>query len=372
MNFNEFNLNKNLENAIAQKGFRKASDVQARTIPVVLQGQDAIVQARTGSGKTAAFSIPLLEKISKNPSFVQALVLVPTRELALQVHHEFSELAYGQRIYSVPVYGGASISAQQSQLRRGAHVIVATPGRLMDLMDRGWINLRAIKYVVLDEADKMFDMGFRDDIDFILSNCPSERQTLLFSATMPSDIISLVERHLKPDHVLVDVSRDKLSVEEIEQFFVRVDPKKRVSTLASLIKRRHMKKCLVFCQTQRTADWLSKNLSRHGIQAEAIHGGMRQGLRQSIVNSFKSNRAQVLVATNLLARGMDINDISHIINFDFPKERETYVHRIGRTARFGKKGEAVTFCTNVLEIQEMRRIQSHINAEVQELVEYGS
>ena len=372
MKFNEFNLNSSLAGAIERKGYKEPSEVQSKTIPLILQGKDVIVQSKTGTGKTAAFSIPLLQKIGAEPSLMQALVLVPTRELALQVHKEFAELALGQQVSCTPVYGGASINIQAHELRRGQHVVVATPGRLMDFMRRGSINLGAIKYVVLDEADKMFDMGFRDDIDFILSKCPRQRQTMLFSATIPEEIIELTRRHLNPDRIFVNVSQDSLVLDEVEQFFVRVDPKKRVSTLAEIIRSRNMAKCLVFCRTQRTAEWLSREMYKRGLHAKSIHGGLPQNARQRILDEFRSDRTAVLVATDLLARGMDISGITHIINFDFPQQRETYVHRIGRTARFGKKGEAVTFCTSVLEIQELQRIESHIKAEMQELFEFNS
>ncbi len=372
MNFNEFNLNAKLAQAISRKGYMEPSEVQARAIPVLLGGKDAIVQARTGTGKTAVFSIPLLERIDPTWPPLQALVLVPTRELAVQVHREFSELAFGQRVFCVAVYGGASINVQRNELRRGAHVVVATPGRLMDFMRRGGISLGSLKFVILDEADKMFDMGFRDDINFILSKCPRQRQTMLFSATMPEGIRELAGRHMARDRAFVNVSQDKIAVDEVDQFFVRVDPKKRVSTVASLINARKMNKCLVFCRTQRTVDWLSRALYRRGIRSRSIHGGLPQNARQRVLEDFKSDRTPVLIATDLLARGMDIKDISHIINFDFPKERETYVHRIGRTARFGKGGEAITFCTNVLEMEELGRIQNQIKAEIPELAEFSS
>lgn len=372
MNFNELKLNTKLAHAVDRKGYMEPSEVQAKAIPVVLDGKDIIVQAQTGTGKTAAFGIPLLEKIAPTPVQIQALILTPTRELAVQVHKELSELAHGQGIFCLAVYGGASINIQHSELRRGQHIIIATPGRLMDMMRRGWISLNSLKYAVLDEADKMFDMGFRDDIDFILSKCPKERQTMLFSATIPHEIMALANKHLKHDKVFLNISQDNVAVDEIDQFFVKVDPKKRVSTVADLIKGRKMDKCLVFCRTQRTADWLSRELFRRGIRSRSIHGGLPQNARQRVLDDFRSDRTGVLIATDLLARGMDIKDISHIINFDFPKERETYVHRIGRTARFGKGGEAITFCTNVLELEELERIQDHIRAEIPELSEFSS
>lgn len=369
MDFREFELNDRLAQAIKRKGYAQPSEVQAKVIPLVLQGKDVIVQARTGTGKTAAFAIPLLEKLRGSRALTQVLVLVPTRELAEQVQKEFFSLSQGQGIFCISVYGGQSIGVQRNLLRKGQHVVIATPGRLMDLMNRGWIRLDAIKFVVLDEGDKMLDMGFREDIEFILSRCPRLRQTMLFSATISDDIRSLAEGHLRQERVFVNVSQDKVAVDEISQFFISVERKKRLSILAGMVRAKKMTKCLVFCRTRRTVDWLSRQLNRRGVQARSIHGGLPQNARQRIVRGFRSDRIPVLVTTDLLARGMDIQGISHIINFDFPKERETYVHRIGRTARFGKRGEAITFCTNVMEIEELERIQSSFRTEIIELVE---
>jgi len=372
LKFNEFELNERLAHAIESKGYFEPSEIQFKTIPLILEGRDIMGQARTGTGKTAAFAIPLIERVDPQRKEVQALVVVPTRELAVQVEKEVRELAKGQNIYCLAVYGGASIGVQHNELNRGQHIVVATPGRLMDHMRRGWISLNGVHAVVLDEADKMFDMGFRDDIDFILSYCPRERQTLLFSATMTEEIRNLASRHLRPDKLFINVSEDKMAVEEIDQFFVSVDPKKKISTLASMVRKRHMTKCLVFCRTRRTADWAARELGKRKVRARSIHGGLKQNMRQRILSDFKTDRVPVLITTDLLSRGMDIDDISHIINFDFPEERETYVHRIGRTARFGKRGEAITFCTNVLEYQEMERIQSLTNCKIKELGEFAS
>jgi len=372
VNFNEFELNDRLAVAIELKGYSKPSLIQLKSIPLILEGKDLIGQARTGTGKTAAFSIPLIERINTASNRIQALVVVPTRELAVQVQNEIRALSKGQGIHCLAVFGGQSIAFQVNELRRGQHLVVATPGRLMDLMRRNNINLSSVKTVVLDEADKMLDMGFRDDIDFILSNCPRERQTLLFSATMPDEIKRLASRHLSLGHVFVNVSEDRLAVEKINQFFVSVDPKKKVSTLARIVRKRHMTKCLVFCRTRRTAEWVARELSKRNVRARSIHGGLRQNLRQSILKNFSTGRIPVLVSTDLLSRGMDLSDISHIINFDFPKERETYIHRIGRTARFGKKGEAITFCSNVREFEEMERLKSLIQSPIKELKEFAS
>ncbi len=367
MDFREFELNGSLAHAVKYKGYEKPSEVQVKAIPLVLEGKDVIVQAQTGTGKTAAFAIPLLERLSGTRPSAQALVVVPTRELAEQVKKEFSSLAKGQKVYCISVYGGQSIGVQRNLLRKGQHVIIATPGRLMDLMNRGWISLNAVKYVVLDEADKMFDMGFREDIEFILSHCPKQRQTMLFSATISEDILSLAGEHLCGERVFVNVSQDRVAVDEIDQFYISVERRKRLPILAALLRGKRMTKCLVFCRTRRTADWLSKQLSQRGVQARSIHGGLPQRARERILAGFRSEKIPVLVTTDLLARGMDISDISHIVNFDFPKERETYIHRIGRTARFGNRGEAITFCTNVMEYEELERIQNNFNTEIIEL-----
>lgn len=369
MKFTELNLNQKLEKAIHDMGFTDPSDIQAKSIPLILEGNDIIAQSRTGTGKTAAFCIPLLELLSEAPvRKVYALILVPTRELAVQVHQELEMLGKNQHIYGTPVFGGASINVQREQLKQGQHIVIATPGRLMDLMNRKWIDLSNLKCVILDEADKMFDLGFRDDIDFILSKVPRQRQTILFSATISDEIQKLAEKHLKKEKVFVNVSQDKLAVDEIDQFFVRVFPNERVSMLVDLIHAKNMNKCLVFCRTQRTADWLSRQLNQYRIPSKSVHGGMTQNLRQRLIDDYKSDKIPVLVATNLVARGLHIDDISHVINFDFPQDQESYVHRIGRTARFGKRGEAITFCANVKEVQELMKIQSKINTPIQELI----
>jgi len=369
MKFSELKLNSKLAHAIEAKGYAAPSEIQEKAIPPILEGKDLIGQARTGTGKTAAFSIPAMQKIDQHKKEVQVLVLVPTRELAAQVEKEMKSIARGQEIFVTSVFGGQSISVQQRLLKKGQHAVVATPGRLMDLMRRGSINLSFLSMVVLDEADKMFDMGFRDDIEFILSKCPRERQTLLFSATMFAEIRSLAEKYMKEESVFINVSEDKLTVEEIDQFYIAVDPKKRISTLADLIRFEDMTKCLVFTRTRKTAEWLAKQLFKRSVKARSVHGGLSQNVRERLVDGFRSDRIPVLVTTDLLARGLDIHDISHIINFDFPKEKEMYVHRIGRTARFGKRGEAITFCTNVREIEEIREIESMTNTQIREIVE---
>lgn len=369
MKFSEFNLNPQLAQAIEQKGFTEPSEVQQKTIPLIFEGKDIITQSKTGTGKTAAFSIPLLQLVDPSKKSIQAIVIVPTRELAMQVQKELHSLGEGQGVYSLPVFGGQSINVQLDKLRRGQHIVVATPGRLMDLMRRGAVKLNSVKYAVLDEADKMFDMGFREDIDYILSHCPKERQTLLFSATISGDIQTLASKHLKEDKEFIDISQDQLTVDEIDQFYIKVDPKRRVSILADLIHFKEMNKCLVFCKTQRTADWLARQLQNFGVKAESIHGGLSQNIRERILRKYKQNQVSVLISTNLVARGLHIDDISHIINFDFPDEQETYVHRIGRTARFGKRGEAITFCTNLIDVREIEKYQQSLQAPIQELVE---
>lgn len=369
MKFSEFKLNEKLAKAIEAKGYTEPSEIQEKTIPLILNGKDIIGQARTGTGKTAAFVIPIMQKINPENRGVQALVLVPTRELAQQVEKETKSLAIGQNIHAAAVFGGQKISIQKNLLHRGQHFIVATPGRLMDLMRRGWIQLSTVNTVILDEADKMFDMGFREDIEFILGGCPKERQTLLFSATMSSEIRSLTKKFLASDAEFINVSEDKLAVDEVDQFYISVNPKKRISTLADLISFENMDKCLVFTRTRRTTEWLSKQLYKRNIRAKAIHGGLSQNVRQRMLEGFRSGKVPVLITTDLLARGMDIQDISHIINFDFPKEKETYVHRIGRTARFGKRGEAITFCTSVMDLEEIKQIERMTNTQIREIVQ---
>ncbi|MBI4043840.1 MAG: DEAD/DEAH box helicase [Candidatus Diapherotrites archaeon] len=367
MKFEDLKLNNALLAAVHRKGFEKPTEIQEKIIPLALEGRDLIGQARTGTGKTAAFGFPILQRINPASHVIEALVVVPTRELALQVKEELADLARESRVQCMAVFGGQSINVQAQHLQRKPSIVVGTPGRLMDFMRQRVLDFKHLKFLVLDEADKMFDMGFQEDIQMIVSQLPKERQTMLFSATMPEPIRRLAEVHMKQDKEYINVSEDKLTVDEVDQYFIAVDHKQKVSMLSALLKHKNVQRGVVFCRTQRTVDWLSRMLRGKGIRAEAMHGAQRQTQRNRVLDAFKSGRTNILVSTNLVSRGLHIEDITHVINFDFPQEPETYVHRIGRTARQGKRGEAITFCTNLLEVQELKKIEDITGARIKEI-----
>ena len=348
--------------ALQKKGFAKASEIQEKVIPRALQGRDIVGKSKTGTGKTAAFAIPLIEKIIRGQRS-SALVVVPTRELARQVKEEIASIAIGSHIKTTAVFGGQNINRQIDLLRRNPEIIVGTPGRLLDLISRRVLSFSRAKFLVLDEADEMFNMGFRDDVEKIMSYLPEERQTMLFSATMPQEIRHLVDKHLKSDKIFFDLSENNAPVQEVKQFYVMVDKNRKIDPLCKILNR-DSSKTLVFCRTKRTVDWLERQLSRRRIRALAIHGDKPQHARNKIIELFKSSRNGVLIATDIVARGIHVDDIGKVINFDFPEETETYLHRIGRTARQGRKGEAISFCTNVMEFQTLERVGIRSNTEI--------
>lgn len=364
--FASFNLSPALQKGLAENEYLYATPIQGATIPLILKGKDVLGQAKTGTGKTAAFGIPILHTLHEDTRHVHALVIVPTRELALQVRDELENIGKHTHARIVAVFGGSSMNVQASQLKNGATVVVGTPGRMMDFMRQGVLRMDRLKMVVLDEADKMLDMGFKDDIETILSQLPAQKQTLLFSATMPGTIRSLAKKYLK-DPTEVNLSEDTLTVEGITQYYLNVDPKERVRMLAGLVKHFKVQKGMVFCQTKRTVDWLEHQLQRFGIASAKIHGDLPQAKRQHYLQAFEQGQYSLLIATNVAARGIHIEDISHVINFDFPDEYETYIHRIGRTARQGKKGVAITFITNVSDNQRIRELEMLMNAKIHEL-----
>lgn len=322
-------------------GWQAPTPVQLRAIPWMLAGRDVAVQAQTGSGKTAAYGIPLVERFDprahRQP---QALVLVPTRELALQVTDQLATLGRGRRLRVTCVYGGASLAVQGEALRRGPHVIVATPGRLLDFLRRGALHLGAVRTVVLDEADRMLDMGFLPDVDRILGETPKDRQTAVLSATLPAEITGLVRRTLR-DPVWIRIEGAVPTVEGVRQFYVEVAEQDKLRALRTLIRTEPVHSALVFRRTQRAAQRLAEVLSRDH-PAAALHGGMRQGARVAALRGFASGRTPILVVTNVAARGLDLPQVSHVVNFDMPEDVETYVHRVGRTARAGRAGTAIT------------------------------
>lgn len=366
MKFSELHLKAELLEAVREKGFKEPTEIQEKAIPFGLEGKDLVGQAKTGTGKTAAFALPILNRIDLEALKPQALVMVPTRELCQQVTEEFYELGKNLGANCVAIYGGASLVMQSKELRTRPQVVVGTPGRIIDFLERRELDISELKVVVLDEADRMLEMGFREDMELILRHAPKERQTMLFSATMPREILEISDQYLKkPEHL--NLSEDTLTVENIEQFYVMVGPKQKLDALLFLLKEEKITKGLVFCRTKRTADWLCMQLHRRRINAVALHGDLRQNARDDALEKFNQGKIQLMISTNLASRGLQIEEVSHVINFDFPGETETYVHRIGRTARQGKEGRAITFVTNLMEQDELEKIESGANTQIMEL-----
>jgi ATP-dependent RNA helicase DeaD len=343
LKFDELNLSKEIQRAITDMGFEEATPIQSQAIPAIMEGKDIIGQAQTGTGKTASFGIPMIESLDKQSKHIQGLVLCPTRELAIQVSEELSELLkYMKNIKVVPIYGGQSIDRQIKALKFGVHIVIATPGRLIDHINRGTLKLENVKMVVLDEADEMLDMGFRDDIEEILKTSPKERQTVMFSATMPRPIMELSRKYLKnAEHI--KVVHKELTVPNVNQFFFELKPNMKLEVLTRLIDIHDPNLSLVFCNTKRVVDELVSHLQARGYFAEGLHGDMKQMMRDRVMSKFRSGTLEILVATDVAARGIDVDEIDAVFNFDMPQDEEYYVHRIGRTARAGRAGQAFTF-----------------------------
>ena len=335
--------------------------MQAGLIPLALEDIDVVGQARTGTGKTAAFAIPILEQLAPPREIpgTQALILVPTRELAVQVREEVEKLAHGQKVNCVALYGGKPIRGQIDKLRRGAQVVVGTPGRVLDHMGRGTLDLRDLWCVVLDEADRMLDIGFRPDIEKILRRCPTDRQTLLLSATVPPPIERLAKRYMREPQML-NFSPKNLSVETIDQYYFTVDHERKFDLLLRLLEREQPKQAIIFCRTKRGTDRISRRLEKKLKDAACIHGDMQQSARDNVMRRFRNGVVRYLVATDVVGRGIDVSGISHIINFDTPTFCDDYVHRVGRTGRMGREGVAYTFVTPE-EGSELTRIEQRIN-----------
>jgi ATP-dependent RNA helicase DeaD len=345
LKFDELNLSKELQKAITEMGFEESTPIQSLTIPILLKGSDLIGQAQTGTGKTAAFGIPIIEKVDSHSKEIQAVVLCPTRELAIQVSEELLMLLkYKKNLRVLPIYGGQPIDRQLRALRKGIQIIIATPGRLIDHIERKTVNLENAKIIVLDEADEMLDMGFREPIELILKKAPKDRQTIFFSATMPKQILELTKKYLKhPEHV--NVVHKELTVPDIKQSYFEVKQSQKLEVLTRLIDMHNPKLTLVFCNTKRGVDDLVSHLQARGYLADALHGDLKQNQRDKVMGKFRTGKMDILVATDVAARGIDVDDIDAVINYDMPQDEEYYVHRIGRTARAGRTGEAFTFVT---------------------------
>lgn len=342
--------------ALQDMGFEEATPIQAESIPLILEGRDVLGQAQTGTGKTCAYGIPLIEKIDLDATGVQYLVLAPTRELAIQIADELHELTkYHEGIRILAVYGGQPISRQIMALKKRPQIIVGTPGRVMDHMRRKTIRLDQLSGIILDEADEMLNMGFKEDIDTILADTPESIQRILFSATMPKGILELTKRYLQePVHVRIEHSQ--LTVSNIEQFYIEVRESSKIEVLCRLIESERIKLALIFCNTKRKVDDVYEKLQTRGYSAEALHGDMKQMTRTRVMNRFRNGDVELLVATDVAARGIDVDDIEVVINYDLPQDEEYYVHRIGRTARAGRSGKAFTFVVG-REIFDLKNIQ---------------
>jgi len=365
LNFFDLDLSNEIKKAITDMGFEEATPIQSLAIPYILEGKDVTGQAQTGTGKTAAFGIPILEIINPNNKNLQSIILCPTRELAIQVAEELRKLSkYMEKINILPIYGGQPIERQIKALKKGVHIVIATPGRLMDHMRRGNIQMNNVSIIVLDEADEMLDMGFREDIEYILEDMPDKRQTLLFSATMPKAILNLTKRFQK-DPKFVKVVHQEMTVPEIEQIYFEVKEKMKLELLSRLIDIYNPKLSLVFCNTKRRVDTLVTHLQVRGYPSEGLHGDMTQNQRDRVMNKFRKGQIEILVASDVAARGIDVDNIEAVFNYDVPNDDEYYVHRIGRTARAGRTGRAFTFVSG-REIYQLKDIQKFTKTKIEQ------
>lgn len=360
MKFEELHLIRPLLKAVLDAGYQQPTPIQQQTIPYVLDGRDVLGCAQTGTGKTAAFALPILQRLNRPVAGrpIRALILTPTRELALQIYDNF--VLYGKRLplRSCVIFGGVGQQPQVDALKKGVDILVATPGRLNDLIGQGYVHLEQLEIFVLDEADRMLDMGFIHDVKKVIARLPSKRQTLLFSATMPAEVESLALSILT-DPVEIKVDPVSSTVDQIDQSLYLVDKVNKKLLLQKLLSEKQVENALVFTRTKHGADRVVRELSRGGIQARAIHGDKSQGARQQALQDFKSGRVRVLVATDIAARGIDIAGLSHVFNYDLPNEPESYVHRIGRTGRAGLDGTAISFCC-IDEMKELKQIEKLI------------
>ncbi len=361
--FSELGLSDELLKAIDKLGFEQAAPIQAAAIPLLLEGRDVVGQSQTGSGKTAAFAAPAIEKVDVAKRAPQVLILCPTRELAVQVSEEVHKLAFFKRgLHALPIYGGQSYDRQLYGLRQGAHIVIGTPGRVMDHMRRGTLKLDALKMVVLDEVDVMLNMGFRDDIELILQGTPKERQTVFFSATIPRPIQQLIEKYSR-DPQNVRMEQKALTVPTVEQSYYEVDRRYKIDLLTRLIDFHDLKLGIIFCNTKRMVDDLVDHLNAQGYSADRLHGDMTQNLRDRVMNKFRKSGLEFLVATDVAARGLDVEDVEVVFNYDLPYDGEDYVHRIGRTGRKGKSGRAISFASG-REVFQIRNIERYTNTRI--------
>jgi ATP-dependent RNA helicase DeaD len=361
--FKDLELSKEIQMAVKDMGFEEATPIQIQSIPYMLEGKDVIGQAQTGTGKTAAFGIAALERIYPGNKGLQAVILCPTRELAIQVSEELKKLSkYKKGIEILPIYGGQPIDRQIRALRRGVQIIIGTPGRVMDHMERRTLKMDGVKIIVLDEADEMLDMGFREDIETIMRKIPKERQTILFSATMPRAILDLTKKYqTKPQ--MIKLEHKEMTVPNVEQFYFEVKLQAKPEVLSRLIDLNDLKLSLVFCNTKRRVDELVETLKARGYLADGLHGDLQQRQRDAVMSKFRKREIEILVATDVAARGIDVGDIEAVFNYDIPMDDEHYLHRIGRTARAGKAGRAFNFVTG-REVYRIKQIQQFTKTKI--------
>jgi ATP-dependent RNA helicase DeaD len=339
--FKDLPLRLEVQKGIEELGFEEMFPIQAQAIGPLLEGKDVIGQAQTGTGKTAAFGVPMVEKLNPDERRVQGLVLAPTRELAVQVAQNMKLFGKYSKLRILAVYGGEPINRQIHELQNGVHIVVGTPGRIIDLLERGVLNLANVRIVVLDEADRMLDMGFIEDIEYILRKTPSNRQTSLFSATIDQTVMNVCNRYMRnPTKVLV--SKDEIALTQMKQYYTVVNQAAKFEALTGILTEQHVEKAILFCRTRRETSRLADRLARKGYRVQALHAGFTQPQRDRAIHDFKADRIDLLVATDVAARGLDIQGITHIINYDVPMEPQVYFHRIGRTARMGGDGTAFT------------------------------
>jgi len=361
--FEEIELNAQIMHAIEDMGFEEMSPIQAKAIPMILEGKDIVGQAQTGTGKTAAFGIPMLQMVDPKSKAIQGIVLCPTRELAIQVAEEYRNLGkYMHGVKVLPIYGGQEISKQIRSIKAGSQIIIGTPGRVMDHMRRKTIKLDNIKLIVLDEADEMLNMGFREDIETILSQITGERQTVMFSATMARPILDIAKTYQNNPEI-IKVVKKELTVPKIEQYYYEVSPKNKEEVLSRLLDMYNPKLSLVFCNTKRQVDELTTALQGRGYFAEGLHGDLKQMQRDRVMNSFRNGKTEILVATDVAARGIDVDDVEAVFNYDVPQDDEYYVHRIGRTGRAGREGRAFTLVVG-REVFKLKDIQRYANTRI--------
>lgn len=342
--FEELGLSENLVRALSEMSFSEPFPIQQRAIVPMLGGKDIVGQAKTGSGKTAAFGLPLLQLVDLRKKVIQALVLSPTRELAVQITNEMRKMGKYTGVKIVTVYGGQSINIQREQIDRGSQIVVGTPGRIIDLVNRGYLDLSTVNFVVLDEADRMLDMGFIDDVEQILDWLTDMKQMALFSATMPEEIVRLASKYMKnPEKIIL--SADEPSVDELDQYYTVVSEDEKLDRLKQIIKREKPESCLIFCRTKRRTGRVARELEDSFRDVAAIHGDLSQPQRERALNAFRKGRANILVATDVAARGIDVPGIKLVINYDFPDEPLMYFHRVGRTARAGNDGKSISLVT---------------------------